>query len=66
MANTITDEMLEHFALVATWDDMAAALGDRYGDTAARVVTYLTEEQIAKDPSALPKWGEIATAVRSA
>jgi probable F420-dependent oxidoreductase len=65
MANTITDEMLEHYALVATWDEMAGALTDRYGGTASRVVTYLTQEQIGKDPSALPKWGEIATAVRA-
>ncbi len=66
MADTITDEMLEHFAVVATWDDMADALVDRYRGTAARVVTYLTQEGIQKDPATLPKWGEIAKAVASA
>lgn len=63
MADTITDEMLDHYAVVATWDEMADALIDRYQGTAARVVTYLTEEGIRKDPSSLGRWGEIARAV---
>ena len=66
MADTITDEMLEHYAVVATWDEMADALVDRYQGTAARVVTYLTQEGLQKDPSSIGKWGEIAKAVASA
>ena len=65
MSNIITDEMLDHFALVASWDDMADALIDRYEGTAARVVMYLGEEQMVSDPNHLAKWGEIARAVRS-
>ena len=66
MSDIITDEMLEHFALVANWDDMADRLIDRYKGTAARVVMYLGEEQMMSDPNHLAKWGEIATAVRAA
>lgn len=66
MADTITDEMLEHFALVARWDDLADALIDRYRGVASRVVTYLTSEDIRRRPANLPKWGEIARAVRAA
>lgn len=66
MKETITDEMLEHYALVADWDDMADALINRYKGTAARVVMYLGEEQMVADPNHLAKWGEIATAVRNA
>ncbi len=66
MADLITEEMLDHFAVVANWDDMADALVARYGGTAARVVTYLTQEGIQRDPSTLGRWGEIARAVTAA
>jgi alkanesulfonate monooxygenase SsuD/methylene tetrahydromethanopterin reductase-like flavin-dependent oxidoreductase (luciferase family) len=63
MAALITDEMLDHFAVITRWDDMAGALVDRYEGTAARLVMYLAEASIAADPSALGRWGEIARAV---
>lgn len=63
MATTITDEMLEHFALVARWDDLADALLARYRGVAARVVSYLTREDVARNPGNLARWGEIARAV---
>jgi probable F420-dependent oxidoreductase len=66
MAAVVTDEMLEQFAVLARWDDMAGALLDRYGNLAGRLVMYLAEESIASDPSALGRWGEIARAVRAA
>lgn len=65
MAEAITDEMLEHFALVAKWDDMADALLNRYRGVASRVVTYLAAEDIGRHPDNLPRWGEIAQAVRA-
>ena len=65
MADCITDDMLEHFALVAPWDEMADRLRDRYSGTAARVVMYLAEEQIRKDPDMVHKWGDVAQATRS-
>ena len=63
MAELITDEILEHFALVAKWDDMADALKARYGSVASRVVTYLTAEDLGKHPQNIDKWGEVARAV---
>lgn len=66
MAAAITDEMLEHFALVARWDDMADALLSRYRGVASRVVMYLAGEDIQRNPDHLPRWGEIATAVAAA
>ena len=66
MAATITDGMLEHFAVIARWDDMADALLARYQGVASRVVTYLTAEDIHRNPDHLPRWGEIARAVRGA
>ena len=63
MADTITDEMLEHFAVVCRWDEMADRLLDRYHATASRLVLYLVEDIVRNDPSALAKWGEVARAV---
>ena len=66
LAGTITDEMLENFAVIASWDDMADKLLARYGGIASRVVMYLASESIHRDPHTLDKWGEIARAVTSA
>jgi probable F420-dependent oxidoreductase len=66
MAETITDEMLDHYAVVAPWDEMADALVARYRGTASRIVMYLAAESMAKDHSAAGRWGEIARAVRAA
>ncbi len=63
MADAITDEMLDHFALVSTWDEMPDRLKDRYEGRAARVVMYLTEEGMKKDPDSVHKWGEVARSV---
>ncbi|MGE0621838.1 MAG: TIGR03617 family F420-dependent LLM class oxidoreductase [Pseudomonadales bacterium] len=66
MGAAITDEMLEHFALVARWDDLADALLARYRGVASRVVMYLAAEDIHRNPGNLPRWGEIARAVSAA
>lgn len=66
MAAAITDEMLEHYAMVCRWDELADRLIDRYQGTAARVVMYLAEDSISRDPTAVGKWGEVARAVRAA
>lgn len=60
MAATITDEMLEHFAVIAPWDELADALIERYDGVAARLVMYLAEASITDDPAALSRWGAIA------
>jgi len=66
MEATITDEMLEHYAVVGPWDSIADTLLARYGSIAERVVSYLTVDDIARTPSNFGKWGEIARAVRAA
>lgn len=66
MAALITDEMLEHFAVVARWDEMADALLERYRGVAARLVMYLGEDSINADPAHAGRWAEIARAVTAA
>ena len=64
MAGTITDEMLSHFTVAARWDDMADTLRDRYAGLATRVVSYLSMDDVRRNPENLPRWGEIAKALR--
>lgn len=66
MAASITDEMLEQFAVVCRWDELADRLIERYSGTASRLVMYLAEESIRRDPTAAAKWGDVARAVRAA
>ena len=63
MADLITDAMLDHFAIVGPWDEIADRLVERYGGIASRVVMYTAESSIRSDPNAAPKWGEVARAV---
>ena len=62
----VSDEILDQFALVARWDDMADKLIARYKGVACRVVMYFAKQSIDADPDNLGKWGEIARAVRAA
>jgi probable F420-dependent oxidoreductase len=66
MAALITDEMLEHFAVIAPWDDLADRLVERYRGIASRLVMYLAADSIRRDPAVLDRWGEVARAVRAA
>ena len=65
-AALITDEMLEQYAVITTWDDLADTLLARYRGIAGRLVMYLAEQSIRSDPKALGRWGEVARAVTAA
>lgn len=64
MAALITDEMLQHFAIEASWDDLADALRAKYDDIADRLVLYFAEEMHQGDPTALARMGEVAAALK--
>lgn len=64
MAALITDEMLDHYAVTSTWDDLASALADKYDGIADRLILYFAEEAAAADPNALARFGEVAAALR--
>ncbi len=66
LLDLVSEEILDHFALVARWDDMADKLIARYKGVASRVVMYLTKQSIALDSANAGKWSEIARAVRAA
>ena len=66
LADTITDEMLDCYAVVGRWDEIADRIIERYAGVAERVISYLTLEDIARHPDHLARWGEIARTVRAA
>ncbi len=66
MSELITDEMLEVYAVTATWDGLADTLVGRYRGVADRLIMYFAQPQIERDPSSAGKWGEVARAVRAA
>ena len=61
----VTDDMLEHFAIVGRWDEIADLIISRYRGTAARVISYMTQEDVARNPEHVGRWAEIARAVRA-
>jgi probable F420-dependent oxidoreductase len=66
MRETVTEEMVEKFAVVGRWDEVADILRDRYAGVAARLVSYLAAETVAADPRTMARWGEIAKALTAA
>ena len=64
--DAITDEILNQFAIVARWDDVADRMIERYKGIASRLVIYLASHWREVDPKTLERWGEVARAVRKA
>lgn len=62
----ITDEILDQFAVVARWDDVADRMIERYRGIASRLVIYLASHWREIDSKTLARWGEVARAVRKA
>ena len=62
----ITDEILNQFAIVARWDDVADRMLERYKGIASRLVIYLTSPGRDVDARTFERWGEVARAVRQA
>jgi probable F420-dependent oxidoreductase len=61
----VTDEVLEHFAVRATWADLPEMLRAKYEGRADRIVAYLAAPMWHRDPSTLERWGEVARALRT-
>ncbi len=62
----ITDEILDQFAVIARWDDVADKMMERYRGIASRLVNYLASHWREIDAKTLGRWGEVARAVRRA
>ncbi len=63
MAAAITDEMLDAYAVTATWDGLAAALVDRYDGIADRVFPYEPAGEWLDAPERAARWQAVAAEV---
>ncbi len=65
MANTITDEMLDAYAITATWDEMPNRIVEKYRGVADRVILYFATEAWEKGAAHLERWQELVARTRS-
>ena len=65
MAGIITDEMLDEYAVTATWDGLASALVDRYRGLADRVFAYGPAQAWIDTPDVAERWQAVVMAVRA-
>ena len=63
MAALITDEMVDAFAVTATWDGLADALVERYAGRAQRVVCYSAMERWRHEPDDKERWPAVVARV---
>jgi probable F420-dependent oxidoreductase len=66
MAAAITDEMLDEYAVTATWDGLAPALTARYRGLADRIFSYGPAQAWIDDPELAERWQAVAAAIRAA
>lgn len=62
MTELVTDEVLDHFTVTATWSDLGGVLADRYRGVApdVRVMTYTALDHWRREPDALDRWNDVA------
>jgi len=65
MADLITDEMLQYFAIECTWDELAGRLRERYDGIAERVILYFADTARRRDPELFRRYGDVAQALRA-
>jgi probable F420-dependent oxidoreductase len=63
MASVIDDELLSHFVVEGTWDELPARIIERYDGIADRVVLYFAGGAWLRDRSTLERFGDVARAV---
>jgi probable F420-dependent oxidoreductase len=63
MTAVVSDDLLDHFVVSATWDSLGSQLLERYGGVADRVVSYFAGATWSEDPASLARWAEVTAAV---
>ncbi len=66
MAAAISDELLDHFVVTASWDRLADRLLERYDGIADRVVSYFAGLSWAEQPQHLERWREVTGRIAAA
>ena len=65
MVGVVDDELLDHFVVTGSFEELPRLLVERYGAVAARIVLYFAGAAWGEDPSALEQWGAIPRGVRA-
>ena len=66
MAAVVSDEILDHFVVTASWDEAGPRLLQRYGGVADRVVLYFAGTGWAEDRESFWRWSTVARDVSAA
>lgn len=59
-ASLVSDEVLDHYAVVCGWDELSDRIVERYDGLAARVVLYFAYADWRRDRASLGRWSEVA------
>ena len=65
MANAITDEMLDVYAITSTWDELPRRLADKYAGVADRLIFYFAHEAWEKGPAMMERWQDVLARTRA-
>ncbi len=61
MAEAITDEMLDVYAVTSTWEELPHELVRKYGGIASRLIFYFADPALDKGPETMAKWKRAIT-----
>lgn len=56
MADVITDEMLDVYAVTSTWGELPEVLVRKYGGVASRLIFYFSDSALEKGPGHMAQW----------
>ncbi len=67
MASLVNDDVLQHYIVEASWDDLGQKLLERYSGLApnVRVMSYTAMNQIKADPAIVDRWADVAAVMRA-
>jgi len=63
MAAVIGDELLEHFVVRGSWEELPSLIVDRLDGVATRAIAYFAGMAWQQDPGFQERWGEVARAI---
>jgi probable F420-dependent oxidoreductase len=65
MANAISEEMLDVYAVTCTWDELPRRLVEKYGGVADRLIFYFAHESWEKGPETMERWRDAIARTRA-
>jgi probable F420-dependent oxidoreductase len=65
MAAVVTDDVLDHFVVTASWSELGPELRRRYEGTVSRLVLYFAGASWQADGGGFGRWAEVTAAARA-